>query len=105
MKNRLIEAILIIVVMASMVVGASVAIYNSQTTVTSSTQQAPQIGGYPAPEYGYPVVTPTDTITLPGYPVMPTPDKIPTGQPTPKDFTPAPKMTPTEPVPTKDMGV
>lgn len=104
MKNKLIDVI-IVIVMAATAIGASVAIINSQTTVTSSVQEAPQVGGYPAPEYGYPVTTPTDNITLPGYPVMPTPYKIPTGQPTPKDYTPAPKMTPTEPVPTKDMGV
>ena len=101
MKNKLINAILVII-MAATAIGASVAIYQTET---SSTQEAPQIGGYPAPEYGYPVVTPTDTITLPGYPVMPTPYKIPTGQPTPLDYTPAPKLTPTDAIPTKDMGV
>ena len=100
MKNKMIDVILVII-MAATAIGASVAIYQ---TATSSVQEAPQIGGYPA-EYGYPVATPTNDITLPGYPVMPTPYKIPTGQPTPKDFTPAPKMTPTEPVPTKDMEI
>lgn len=100
--KKLIETAIAIIIAASVLAGA---IEANKKPVTSSTQEALQVGGYPAPEYGYPVTTPTDTITLPGYPVMPTPYKIPTGQPTPFDFTPAPKMTPTEPVPTKDMGV
>ena len=101
MKNKLIDAILVII-MAATAIGASVAIYQADS---SSVHEAPQVRGYPAPEYGYPVATPTNDITLPGYPVMPTPYKIPTGQPTASDCTPAPKMTPTEPVPTKDMEI
>ena len=102
MKNKLIEVIIAIIVATTIIVGT----IESTHPVTSSTQEAPQIGGYPAPEYGYPAMpTQSNDITLPGYPVMPTPYKIPTGQPTPLDYTPAPKMTPTELVPTKDMGV
>ena len=92
MKNKLIEVIIAIIVATTIIVGT----IESTQPVTSSVQEAPQIGGYPAPEYGYPVITPTDNITLPGYPVMPTPYKIPTGQPTASDYTPAPKMTPTD---------
>lgn len=92
MKNKLIEVIIAIIVATTIIVGT----IESTHPVTSSVQEAPQVGGYPAPEYGYPVTTPTDTITLPGYPVAPTPCKIPTGQPIPPDYTPAPKMTPTE---------
>lgn len=92
MKNKLIEVIIAIIVATTIIAGA----IEITHPVTSSTQEAPQVGGYPAPEYGYPVTTPTDTITLPGYPVIPTPYKIPTGQPTPLDYTPAPKMTPTD---------
>ena len=92
--KKLIETAIAIIIAASVLAGA---IEANKKPVTSSTQEAPQIGGYPVPEYGYPAMpTQSNDITLPGYPVMPTPYKIPTGQPTPKDYTPAPKMTPTE---------
>ena len=93
MKNKLIEVIIAIIVATTIIVGT----IESTQPVTSSVQEAPQVGGYPAPEYGYPVMpTQSNDITLPGDPVMPTPYKIPTGQPTPLDYTPAPKMMPTD---------
>ena len=95
MKNKLIEVIIAIIVATTIIVGT----IETMQPVTSSVHEAPQVRGYPAPEYGYPVMpTQSNDITLPGYPVMPTPYKIPTGQPTPYDYTPAPKMTPTEAV-------